>query len=98
MTNGRKEFSLDAKYIQSDDDANNLMGWLISKTMKPRKSVGVRLFANPMIQLGDIVQIDYSKDGIDQVLEPEKRFVVYNISYTKSLSGPEMEVFLSEVI
>ena len=98
MTNGRKEFSLDAKYLQSDDDAEKLMGWLISKTMKPRKSVGIRLFANPMIQLGDVVQINYNKDGVDQILDSSSRFVVYNISYTKSSGGPEMEIYLSEVV
>jgi hypothetical protein len=29
------EFTLDTPYIQTQDDAENLMGWLINKFMKP---------------------------------------------------------------
>jgi hypothetical protein len=35
------------------------MGWMIEKIMKPRRSLGLKIFANPMIQLGDIVGINY---------------------------------------
>jgi len=97
ITYGRNQFSLDSIYIQSADAANNLMKWLISKIMKPRRSVGVSVFANPMIQLGDIVSIDYS-DSLDEVsFEPGKRFVVYSIDYKKDSSGPSMSLYLSEV-
>jgi hypothetical protein len=99
MTYGTNSFNLDAKYVQSADDANSLMAWMISKTMKPRKSIGVKVFANPMIQLGDIVTIDYvDSDGVNQVSFADSRFVVYNITYERSSAGPSMEIYLSEVI
>jgi hypothetical protein len=64
--------------------------------MHPKKSVGVSIFANPMIQLGDIVTIDYN---INDVLQSSTaRFVVYNISYSRSSNGPEMKLYLSEVV
>jgi hypothetical protein len=95
---GRNEFSLDATYIQSRDSATEMMSWIISKVMKPRKSIGVKIFANPTIQLGDLVKIDYVKDGVSQLSNPDTRFVVYNIEYSKSSNGPEMTVYLSEVV
>jgi hypothetical protein len=98
ITNGRKEFVITSPYIQSQDSANELMGWIISKIMKPRKSVGLSVFAMPTIQLGDIVKVDYeSKDSTKQIRN-ENRFVVYNIEYSRNETGPSMSVFLSEVI
>ena len=99
MTYGKNEFSLTVPYIQDTDSANELMGWIISKIMKPRKSVGVDIFAMPTLQLGDIVEIDYvSNEGVNQVSLTGDRFVVYNIDYKRGDSGPEMTVYLSEVI
>jgi hypothetical protein len=96
---GKKDFSLEASYIQSNDQAQNLMSWIISKIMKPRKSIGISLFNMPTLQLGDIVQINYKdKSGVDAVASEDSRFVVYNIQHTRSSSGPEMTVYLSEVV
>ena len=98
MTHGKKDFTLDAPYIQSHDDAENLMSWMISKIMKPRKSVGLNLFGMPILQLGDIVSINYKDaNNVDQVSSASDRFVVYQIEYSTSSDGPEMSVFLSEV-
>jgi hypothetical protein len=96
---GKKEFTLDSRYIQSQDAANKLMEWITSKIMKPRKSVGVKVFSMPTLQLGDIVNIDMKdQSGIDQVAPATSRFVVYQIEYAKSSSGTDMNVFLSEVV
>lgn len=98
VTYGRKEFTLDVPYIQTSDDANNLMSWVVSKVMKPRMSVGVKIFPNPAIQLGDIVQISYKdNNGVDAVAPLDSRFVVYNIEYNRSVEGPDMTIYLSEV-
>ena len=94
---GRNQFTLDSIYIQSADAANNLMKWLISKIMKPRKSVGVSIFANPTIQLGDILSINYSDSANESAFDPNKRFIVYSIDYKKDPSGPSMTLYMSEV-
>lgn len=97
-TYGKKEFSLEAPYIQSQDAARDLMSWMINKLNKPTRSVGINLFFNPMIQLGDIVKIEYkNENGIDEIAPADTRFVVYNIEYTKDISGPNMTLYLSEV-
>jgi hypothetical protein len=99
ITYGRREFTLDATYIQNYDDANDLLGWMVRKVMKPRKSIGVKIFSNPMIQLGDIVSLSLAdSDNVDLVAPAGSRFVVYNIEYSKNASGPSMTLYLSEVI
>lgn len=96
---GKKEFTLESRYIQSQDMANNLMDWIVGKIMKPRKSVGLNVFSMPTLQLGDIVNIEMKdENGVDQIVPETTRFVVYQIDYSKSSQGPEMSVYLSEVV
>ncbi len=98
MTNGKKEFSINATYIQTQDDAEEMMSWLTTKIMQPRKSVGVNIFAMPTLQLGDIVKIDYvTENGTNEIAQPDARFVVYSIDYSKDINGPTMTAYLSEV-
>jgi hypothetical protein len=53
----------------------------------------------PTLQLGDIVELDYKdNEGINQASLDGAKFVVYQIEYSKSQDGPEMTVFLSEVV
>lgn len=95
---GRNEFSLSATYIQSEDAAREMMGWIVDRIMKPRKSVGIEIFPTPTLQLGDIVQIDYTNSqGIRSVAAESDRFVIYNIEYSREEIGPSMIVYLAEV-
>ena len=99
MTHGKKQFSLTAPYIQSRDQADDLMDWMISKIMQPRKSVGVNVFGLSTVQLGDIVEIDYvNENGVNEISANNSRFVVYGIEYSRDESGPDMSLYLSEVI
>ena len=98
MRIGKKDFSLDAAYIQSQDEASELMKWIVTKISKPRKALGVKIFSIPTIQLGDIVSLDYVENGINIAANSSNRFVVYNIDFSRSSDGPEMQLFLSEVI
>ena len=98
MVYGKNEFSIDGAYIQTQDDAEALMGWIINKTMHPKKSIGLNIFSIPTIQLGDIVTVNYkNEDGLDLVTSDDTRFVVYNIEYSRNDSGPNMSIYLSEV-
>ena len=95
---GKNEFTLETPYIQTEDDAQELLGWMINKTMSPKKAIGVKLFATPILQLGDIVNIEYKdSNGVDIVTPSDSRFVVYNIEYTRNNNGPEMTAYLAEV-
>jgi hypothetical protein len=95
---GKNDFSLDSLYIQDQDTAEDILGWIIEKNIRPRKSVGLKIFSMPILQLGDIVNINYKdNDGIDLISPETTKYVVYNINYSKSVGGPEMTVYLSEV-
>ena len=95
---GKNEFSVDSLYIQDQDTAENLLGWLISKHLRPRKSIGVNVFPIPTIQLGDIVTVNYkTEDNIDAIVSDSTKFIVYNIAYSKNVEGPNMTLYLSEV-
>jgi hypothetical protein len=95
---GVSEFSIQGDYIQTQDQAEELMSWIIDKVMVPKKSIGVEIFSNPTLQLGDIITINYAdEDGINMITDKNSRFVVYNINYNKSVDGPQMSVYLSEV-
>jgi hypothetical protein len=66
--------------------------------MVPKKAIGLEIFANATIQLGDIVSIDYkNNNGLDLVTSSTSRFVVYNIDYLRNKNGPSMNIYLSEV-
>jgi hypothetical protein len=95
---GKSEFALESQYIQSQDDAENILGWIINKTKDPKKAIGLEVFTIPTLQLGDIVTVTYqNNDGLDLVTDSETRFVVYNIDYSRSNAGPSMTLYLSEV-
>lgn len=98
LTYGKNEFSIDTPYIQTEDDANALMGWIIEKVMTPKKTIGINMFATPTLQLGDIVNINYKdNNNIDMISSSSTKFVVYNIEYSRGSDGPNMTVYLSEV-
>ena len=96
-TYGRNEFSIDTPYVQSRDAANKMMSWLSERIMKPRKSLGLDIFSIPTLQLGDIVEVEYNVDNVQQVSFDNARFVVYQIDYSRDSEGPSMNVYLSEV-
>ena len=97
MTYGKKQFTISADYIQDQDSAKSLMSWLLKKVTGIRRAIGVEIFPNPTIQLGDIVTINYKRGGIDQVTPETSRFVVYNIQYKRDGNGPKMTLYLTEV-
>jgi hypothetical protein len=98
LTYGKNEFSIDSAYIQTQDDAEAMMSWIINKVMVPKKSIGINLFSIPTLQLGDIVTVDYKdSSGLNLVTSDSLRFVIYNIEYARSISGPSMTIYLSEV-
>ena len=98
LTYGKNEFSLDAPYIQTQDDAQELIGWIINKSLNPKKYIGLNIFAIPTLQLGDIVTVDYKdNNNVEIVTSSSTRFVVYNIEYQRNLNGPLMTIYLSEV-
>ena len=101
LSQGKNEFVLDAPYLQTRDSADKMMSWISDKVMKPRRSAGIRVFGLPNLQLGDIVNIDYTSREFEQefneIAESGKRFVIYHIEYSRSQEGPSSTVYVTEV-
>ena len=97
LNHGISSFTLETPYIQTSSDAEDLLGWIIEKSMRPKKLVGANIFAMPILQLGDIVKIDYNKEDVDVISDPEKEFVIYNINYERDVNGPNMTVYMAEI-
>lgn len=101
MTYGSEKYTLDSPYIQSRGSAENILKWAIvhANPVKPKKKLGISIFANPLIQIGDIVSIDYKdRDGMDVLGTTNLRFVVSSIDYQRDNKGPSMTLNLSEVL
>jgi hypothetical protein len=95
---GLNEFTIESPYIQTDDVAEDIFGWTIGKVSVPKILVGINTFATQNIQLGDIIQINYkNNDSINIISDENKRFVVYNIEYSKNSSDETMTMYLAEV-
>lgn len=89
---GKSEFNFSSVFIQSQDAARKLMQWLIDKALKEHILVGLDIFPNPMIQLGDIFTIN-AVDSNDKEYVEDKSFVVYNIKYERSPEGLKQTVY-----
>ncbi len=103
---GTVEFeSINSPYIQDDGTAEEMVGWIMSKTLRPRQLAGLNVFGMPHMQLGDIFTIDYAfapydntlKNKVDVIADAEKQFVAYQIDFTKNEAGSQMTAYLVEV-
>jgi hypothetical protein len=95
---GSSDFTLESEYIQSDDAAEDILGWTINKISEPKLLVGINTFGTFNLQLGDILNINYkNNDGIDVISPPGKRYVVYNMEYNKGLEDSSIILYLVEV-
>jgi hypothetical protein len=103
---GKVEFdSINSAYIQDDGTAEEMIGWIMGKTLRPRQLAGLNLFGMPHMQLGDIYTIDYAFAPLDNTLENKvnviadtaKQFVTYQIDFTKNEAGSQMTAYLVEV-
>jgi len=97
MTHGVKAFTIESPYIQTSDHAKNIMEWAIKKTMKPKKNVSLKIFSNPMLQLGDIVRVVAKQNDFERLGSSDARYVIYNIAQSKGGEGPEQTLFLCEI-
>ena len=103
---GTVEFeNINSPYIQDDGTAEEMVGWIMSKTLRPRQLVGLNVFGMPHMQLGDIFTVDYAFAPLDNTLEnkvdvianAEKQFVTYQVDFTKNEAGSQMTAYLVEV-
>lgn len=71
---GAVEAELDSQWIQSKTMANDIANWMKSHWSQGLDSLNVTIFGNPLIEIGDIVSIDYSERHLSA--DTHKYFVV----------------------
>ena len=94
---GNRDFTIESPYIQSADMAENLMSWLISKIVRQRKTVILKTFGTQLLQLGDIVNIDYTMTDGKKFVDSDKKFVVSGINYSRSFDKIETNIKVVEI-
>jgi hypothetical protein len=94
---GKKEFVIESEYIQSEDDANNLMDWMMTKTLRQRQKLSISTFATPHVQLGDLVSINYKPRANISFIDSTKQFVVQSISHSIQADERSTELVLVEI-
>jgi len=66
---------LDSNWIQSKDAANKLIN-IISKGIDIfSKDVSIQIFGNPLLQVGDVVQLSYNLGGLNS-----QKYIVHSVS------------------
>lgn len=62
--NGTYEISIESDYVQSKEQAELVLRMISRSISNPTKSVSVKIFGNPLIQLGDIVKFNFFTNKI----------------------------------
>jgi len=68
---------LDSNWIQSKESANKLVNAIARGIDIFSKDVSVEIFGNPLIQVGDVVQLSYNLGGLNQ-----QKYVVHSVSHS----------------
>jgi hypothetical protein len=91
---GKVELTIDNALIQTKSHANNLASWVALGDGGGSRSVTASIYANPHIQLGDLVSIHHSDENLNPVAS--RFFVVAkNMSYD---GGLKLDLTLRSVV
>ena len=94
---GQRQFSLTPTYIQDVDNANDMMEWLVNKTLRERKAIDLQAFGVPQLQLGDLVTIDFDMPEGNSFVDTTKQFVVYSMDFSRNKEQKNTFLRLIEV-
>lgn len=68
--------TFESMWIQTETDAKALYGWIKNQWSKQQQSVNMEVFGNPVIEVGDVIVINYPDNNLDGT----KKFVVTNVN------------------
>lgn len=91
VNNATEVAQLDTMWIQSEAAASKMINLIANSIDGFSKDTSIKIFGNPLIQLGDIILVTYKLTGINQ-----KLFVVQSVKHSFS-SGLETTLMLNEV-
>lgn len=65
-----------SNWIQNEADAKALFTWIKNQWSKQQQSINMEVFGNPAIEVGDIITVNYPKNGLDGT----QKFLVTNVN------------------
>ena len=65
-----------SNWIQNEADAKALFTWIKNQWAKQQQSINMEVFGNPAIEVGDIITVNYPKNGLDGT----QKFLVTNVN------------------
>jgi len=68
---------LDSNWIQSKESANKLVNMIARSIDIFSQDITVSIFGNPLIQVGDVVQLSYNLSGIS-----DQKYLVHSVSHS----------------
>lgn len=60
----QEQFAFDSNWIQKESEAKALAEWMKTQWSKQQTIVEMSIFFNPLLQIGDVVEISYPKAGL----------------------------------
>lgn len=57
---GEIEIEYESPWTQNENAANNLIDWLVTRWPRSDSSLTLEIFGNPLLELGDVVHVDYN--------------------------------------
>jgi hypothetical protein len=82
---------IDSKWIQSSYAAEKMIGLISHAVDGFSKDTSIKIFGNPLIQLGDIISVTYKLTGVNQ-----QKFVVQSVRHSFN-NGLETDLVLNAV-
>jgi cystathionine beta-lyase/cystathionine gamma-synthase len=81
----QEQIGFDSVWIQKESEAKSLANWITKQWSKQQKVLQVETFLNPLLQVGDIVEVSYPSNKIysteDSGQTPSK-YVILSIDST----------------
>lgn len=75
--NTSETVQLDSNWIQSKESANKLVNMIARSIDIFSQDITVGIFGNPLIQVGDVVQLSYNLSGIS-----DQKYLVHSVSHS----------------
>lgn len=77
ITDPRQVTSFDTQWIQSKESAKDLAEFLVNQWSKSTVDLDLEIFGNPLLQVGDVVNVDYSSRGFST----DTKFVIRSVDH-----------------
>lgn len=76
-SNTSESIQLDSNWIQSKESANKLINTISRGINNFSKDITLSIFGNPLIQVGDLIQLSYNLPGLNQ-----QKYLVHSVNHS----------------